>query len=75
MKKGLWVCLTLTVRPLIPPAPCAIGHTLDVGGAQAVIARVTGKDDFSPVLIMRSIDNSPPSMLQGKRSNARTNNN
>lgn len=45
-------CLTLTVRPLIPPAPHPIGHALDVGGSQAVVARVTGKDDFSPVLIM-----------------------
>lgn len=44
--------LTLTVRPLIPPAPHPIGHALDVGGSQAVVARVTGKDDFSPVLIM-----------------------
>lgn len=68
-------CLTLTVRPLVPPAPHPIGHALDVGGSQAVVARITGKDDFSLVLIMGTIDNSPPPVLQRKRSNARADDN
>lgn len=58
------------MRPLVPPAPRAIGHALDVGGAQSVEARVAAEDDLGAVLVVRAVDDAPPPVFQGEGANA-----
>lgn len=64
--------LTLAVRPLVFPAPHAIGQALDVGGAQSEVSGVAGEDDSSAVLVVRAVDDPPAPVLQGKGADAGT---
>lgn len=64
--------LTLAVRPLVFPAPHAIGQAADVGGAQSEVSRVAGEDDSSAVLVVRAVDDPPAAVLQGKGADAGT---
>lgn len=67
---ALYLVLTSTSRSLISPTPCSIGQALDVGGANTIIPRVAGKDYFSSILIMRTIDYSPSPMIQREGTKA-----
>jgi len=63
---------TLAVGPVVPPAPRAVGQTLDVGGAEAVVARVAGEHDARLVLIVGAVDDAPAAVLQGEGADAGT---
>ena len=58
------------MRPLVAPAPHPVGQALYVGGALAEIARVAGEDDLCPVLVVGSIDDSPPPVIQREGADA-----
>lgn len=58
--------LTSTPRSLVPPAPHPIGQTLNVGGANTMVPGIASEDDFSSILIVGTIDNSPLAMVQRK---------
>lgn len=66
--------LTSTTRPLVSPAPHTVGQALDVGGANTVESRVAGKDYFSSILIVRTVDDPPFPMVQREGAEARTHN-
>ena len=63
---------TLAVGPVVPPAPRPIGQALDVGGAQAVVARVTGEHDAGLVLVVGAVHDPPAAVLQGEGADAGT---
>lgn len=67
-----FIILTLAVRPLIFPAPHAIGQALDVGGAQSEVPGVAGEDDPGAVLVVRAVDDPPAAVLQGEGADAGT---
>lgn len=56
--------LTSTPRSLVPPAPHPIGQALDVSGADAMVPGIASEDDFSSILIVGTIDDSPLAMVQ-----------
>ena len=58
--------------PVVPPAPRAIGQALDVGGAQAVVARVAGEHDAGLVLVVGAVHDPPAPVLQGEGADAGT---
>lgn len=56
--------LTSTSRSLVPPAPHPIGQALNVRGANAMIPGIASEDDFSSILIVGTINDSPLAMVQ-----------
>lgn len=58
------------MRPLVLPAPHAIGQALDVGGAQPEVPGVAGEHDASAVLVVRAVDYPPAAVLQGEGADA-----
>lgn len=56
--------LTSTPGSLVPPAPRTIGQALNVGGANTMVPRIAGEYDFSSVLVVGTIDDSPLAMVQ-----------
>lgn len=60
------------MRPLVFPAPHAIGQALYVGGAQSEVSGVAGEDDSSAVLVVRAVDDPPAPVLQREGADAGT---
>lgn len=56
--------LTSTSRSLVPPAPHPIGQALNVRRANAMIPGIASEDDFSSILIVGTINDSPLAMVQ-----------
>lgn len=63
--------LTLAARPFIPPAPCPIKRTVDVGGAKSVVTGVTAEGDLGPVFIARSVNDLPLAVVQREGTDTR----
>lgn len=66
--------LTLAARPLVPPAPHAIGQALNMGGADTVVSRIASEDDPSTELIVRTVDNLPFPVVQREGAQTGTHN-
>lgn len=64
--------LTSTSRSLTLPAPRSIGEALNVGGANTIVSRIASENDFSSVLIVRTVDNLPFPMVQREGAETRT---
>lgn len=63
--------LTSTPRPLTPPAPHPIGQALDVGRTNTVVPWIASEDYPSSILIVRTVDDLPFSVVQREGAETR----